>query len=431
MNHRKPAFKFFSVLLSFVLLCSLFSSCGDDASPAMQDLTETGTTEESGTTALPVSVNGVGNRAEFRGVWLSYSEIGNLIAPEADGFYQTLFDRFSSLAQWGFTTVIFHARAFGDAFYASEYFPWSSYLTGTQGVSPGYDPLEIAVQAAHDANLDIHAWINPYRVSYQTDIQSLSASNPARLMAENGKTENLLLTESGIYYNPASLEVQELVLNGIREIIARYAVDGIHIDDYFYPTDTGSADMSSFLSYVQSGGSLTLEDWRRANVSALVSGMYAAVHAQDEDLCFGISPGGVFDTNYNTYYADVETWIASGGYCDYIIPQIYFGFENNSYPYEMLLQEWSTACTASTVDLYIGLALYKTGMRDTYAGSEQTQNEWLNHSDIIARQIQALRGDENCSGFALFSFGDLFSAEENEIRQAEVQHLLQLLDGEE
>ena len=430
MNQRKKAYKRYAAALVLVLLCSLFSSCGDTAEPVMQNITEIGTTQEAGTTALPVSA-GEEKAAEFRAVWLTYSEIGNMITPDADGFYQVLFDRFSTLAQWGFTAVIFHARAFGDAFYASEYFPWSSYITGTEGVSPGYDPLEIAVQAAHEADLELHAWINPYRVSYQTDIQSLSASNPARLMAENGQTENLLQTESGIYYNPASLEVQELVLNGFREIIERYDVDGIHIDDYFYPTDTGSSDLASFLSYVQSGGSMTIEDWRRANVSALVSGIYAAVHAHDASLRFGISPGGAFDTNYNTYYADVQTWISSSGYCDYVIPQIYFGFENNSYPYETLLREWSAACTAPTVDLYIGLALYKTGEQDAYAGSEQAQSEWLNHTDVLARQVQALRAEENCDGFALFSFSDLFADTENAIKQAEIEKLLQILDGEE
>ena len=127
----------------------------------------------------------------------------------------------------------------------------------------------------------------------------------------------------------------------------------------------------------------------------------------------------------------MQTWISSSGYCDYVIPQIYFGFENNSYPYETLLQEWSAACTAPAVDLYIGLALYKTGEHDTYAGSEQAQSEWLNHTDVLARQVQALRADENCGGFALFSFSDLFADTENAIKQAEIEKLLQILDGEE
>ena len=322
----------------------------------------------------------------------------------------------------------FYNIDFGDAFYASEYFPWSSYLTGEQGVAPGYDPLSTAIRAAHDAGLQLHAWINPYRVSYQTDIQSLYATNPARLMAENGQQMDLLQTESGIYYNPASLAAQQLILNGIREILERYDVDGIHIDDYFYPDDVGDSDAPSYMEYTKGGGTLSLNEWRTANVSALVSGIYSAVKAIDPQILFGISPSGMIDKNKTTYYADVATWGSVKGYCDYLLPQIYFGFAHEEYPFVELLDQWSDLCSLDSVKLYIGLALYKTGGTDVYAGGESAQNEWIDNTNLITRQVQALRQNKRCSGFALFSFGDLFSNDTH--KQQEIQRLLQALDGE-
>lgn len=364
---------------------------------------------------------------EFRGFWLTYSEIKSLAAPDADAFYQNLYERFSLLSQNGLNTVIFHARAFADAFYASSIFPWSVYASGTQGVSPGYDMLAVAVRAAHDCSLKIHAWINPYRVSYDTDIQALSDSNPAKQMYVSGETDQLLLPESGIYFDPSSPRVQKLVIDGIREIAANYDVDGIHIDDYFYPSDVGDCDSSRYLAYTQSGGTLSLGDWRRSNVNALVSGIYSAVKAIDPSLVFGISPGGVPETNFSTYYADVSHWATTPGYCDYLIPQIYFGFLNKNYGYERLLSYWTQLCQGGTVELYIGLALYKTGDSESYAGSDEGRSEFTDHADVIKRQVESLRAEGTAKGFAVFSFGDMTKPDVNEIKKSEVSNLFSIL----
>ena len=432
IRHKNAAFL---RIVSFALLMVfVFSSCTDGSQPTVNNLPDeritTGLTEEKQTTSISDESAFTNAQAsvEFRAVWLSYNEISDLVTEDEDSFYRILLDRFSSLNDWGLNTVIFHARAFGDAFYASEFFPWSSYLTGEQGISPGYDPLAVAVRAAHDAGLALHAWINPYRVSYQTDVQALSKTNPARIFAENGQQADLLQTESGIYYNPASLAAQQLILNGIREIVERYDVDGIHIDDYFYPSDVGDSDKELYDSYLYSGGKLSLNDWRKANVTSLVSGIYAMIKAIKPSVVFGISPSGMMDKNENMYYADVDTWISSSGYCDYIIPQIYFGYEHDEYPFAELVKQWSNACSDPSVSLYIGLALYKTGELDAYAGSETAQNEWIEQADLIARQIQTIRENKRCGGFALFSFADLF--QEDEHKQTERQHLMDMLDGE-
>ena len=422
---------FLRVLSVLLLPLFCFTACAEPNKPPSEPVLNEITSQPDSTAS--VTENGTSQTvepkaSEFRAVWVSYTEISDLFTADEVSFYNLLYQRFLSLHDWGFNTVIFHARAFGDAFYASEYFPWSSYLTGEQGVSPGYDPLSTAIRAAHDAGLQLHAWINPYRVSYQTDIQSLYATNPARLMAENGQQMDLLQTESGIYYNPASLAAQQLILNGIREILERYDVDGIHIDDYFYPDDVGDSDAPSYMEYTKGGGTLSLNEWRTANVSALVSGIYSAVKAIDPQILFGISPSGMIDKNKTTYYADVATWGSVKGYCDYMLPQIYFGFAHEEYPFVELLDQWSDLCSLDSVKLYIGLALYKTGGTDVYAGGESAQNEWIDNTNLITRQVQALRQNKRCSGFALFSFGDLFSNDTH--KQQEIQRLLQALDGE-
>lgn len=367
------------------------------------------------------------NEEEMRGFWLSYSEIKSLVASNADDFYQNLYTHFFSLSQAGFNTVFFHARAFADAFYASSYFPWSAYASGTQGEAPGYDLLAVAVRAAHDCSLKIHAWINPYRVSYSTDLLSLSESNPARKMAENGEMDQLLITKSGIYFNPASEKVQNLILRGIQEIVVNYDVDGVHIDDYFYPSDVGNSDAQSYRAFTQGGGNLSLGDWRRSHVNALIRQIYTTVKADNPDMLFGISPGGIPETNYSTYYADVASWVQQTGFCDYLAPQIYFGFLNQNYSYDSLLRYWINLCANSSVKLYIGLPLYKTGEIDSYAGSKEGKREFIENSDIIKRQILRLREEKTIKGFIIFSFGDMIDDNANEIKQKEVSNLFDIL----
>ena len=365
---------------------------------------------------------------DMRAFWMSYLEIGDLFSQGQAGFEQRLTDSFSSLARQGFDTVIFHARAFCDAFYASSIFPWSSALTENATIVTT-DPLAAAINAAHAAGMKLHAWINPYRVSYNNDPNALPAGSPARGMLESGAGNRLMITESGIYLNPAYVENQALIIDGVREILSLYAVDGVHIDDYFYPSDIGDADAGEYQIYTASGGGLSLGDWRRANVNALVGGLYSAVKSMRPDIPFGISPGGVFETNYDTYYADVELWVKNGGYCDYIAPQIYFGFRHGKYAYEPLLSRWNALCENSGVKLYVGLALYKSGKTDAYAVTPEGVGEWQANGDIIARQILAARRMAAYRGFAVFSYGDLLEGG-NETKSKERQNLTSLLSSE-
>ncbi len=362
----------------------------------------------------------------MRAFWMTYAEIADIYNRDPSAFSERLTEIFTDLSAKGFTTAFFHVRAFCDAFYDSAIFPRSASLS-PRGDNAA-DPLACAVAAAHSAGMALHAWVNPYRVSFSADVNALPENSPAKRILDAGESERLLITEQGIYLDPSSVANQALIIDGVREILAGYAVDGIHIDDYFYPASVGDSDAAQYESYTAAGGSLALDDWRRANVNALVSGLCSAVKSFDAAKVFGVSPGGVIQTNYSAYYADVKTWIQTPGYCDYIAPQLYFGFQNATSGFERQLAAWSELFEGSDVRLYVGLALYKSGREDSYAGSDEGINEWILNDDVIARQIAAIRKNPVCSGFILFSYGDLVYQGDNTVKINEAKAVFAALN---
>ena len=343
---------------------------------------------------------------ETRAVWISYLEYQSVLQGKTQKqFRNNIKTMFANIAADGFNTVFVHVRSHSDAMYDSDIFPWSVYCTGTEGTDPGYDPLEIMVDEAHSAGLLIEAWINPYRVKGNSNTAKIAASSPAYKWLDTGK---VIVLDNGIYYNPADEEVIDLVVSGVEEIVRNYNVDGIHFDDYFYPTTSESFDKSYYNEYKKSGGKLGLAAWRRQNVNILIKEVYSAIKAIDSSCRFGISPAGNTEQNYNTLYCDVETWVTSKGYVDYICPQIYFGFNNKTRPYLDVLDEFSSMITNKNVDLIIGLAAYKAGAVDTYAG-DKGKNEWVNNNDILSRQITAARNDSKYAGFALYRYDSIYN----------------------
>lgn len=351
-------------------------------------------------------------------IWISVFDMENMgLKGMSKQEFQAMTDEmFDNSVALGIDTVFCQVRPYGDAFYNSNYFPYSSMLTGTEGKNPGYDPLKIMVSSAHKRGLEIHAWINPYRISNKSnDISKLSDSNPAKIWLTDNNTSNdryVRTHGNGIYYNPAILEVQKLIINGVREICENYDVDGIHIDDYFYPD--GVTDSFDSVEYTASGKNLSLADWRRANVNALVTGMYSAVKSYG--LTFGISPAGNISRNYTDLYADVAKWISTPGYTDYIIPQIYFGYNypKTQFAYLNMLNDWINLTRLSSVKIYIGLGNYKIDTTETALGI--TNNEWVNETDVIARQTKDAY-DKNTNGVVLFSYGSVFGKSNNQIAQ--------------
>lgn len=403
------------ILIFMLAAAFLLSACG-------QNTTEVPT--EMQTEARP----SVSAHTEMRAVWISYSELSmkSERGGTAESFSQKAEAMLKKIKAFGLNTVIVHVRPFSDAFYPSRLFPYSAYLTGVQGAKVDYDPFKIITEQAKAMGLSVHAWINPYRVLLENDFEKLSADNPAKLWyAENPKDERLIVLDSGIYYNPASEAVQKLIIDGARELVRNYAVDGIHMDDYFYPTADPSVDKIQYDRYCAGGGMLSLGDWRRENVSCFVSGMYAAIKAENPNVLLGISPTGDIEKNFSAHYADTARWGKEAGFVDYLMPQLYYGFENQTKPFAKMAEEWAGSVTNPKVSLCFGLALYKCDEKDDYAGTGS--GEWQKNTNILAEQLRLVRNLKGYSGFSLFSFGYLFSEKTSENAKKECENLKSML----
>ena len=263
-----------------------------------------------------------------KSVWMAYFELEKYTSECADSnsFESEIKSAFKKVKSLGLNTITVQVRPCADAFYKSSYFPVSKYCFGVQGSELIYDPLAIMVKAAHNLGLRIEAWVNPYRVSQENDINALSSGNPAKKWLEDTEKSSCVYVADKIYFNPARSEVTELIVNGVKEIVKNYAVDGIHFDDYFYPTTNEEIDEKEYSQYQSSGGDMGLSDWRRNNVCEMIKAVYKAVKEENSSVMFGISPQSKVSTDYSTLYADVEKWASEPGYADYICPQIYFGF---------------------------------------------------------------------------------------------------------
>lgn len=352
---------------------------------------------------------------DMRGVWITYMELS--MENEADKSEAAFRKKFEKIADdcvsFGFNTLIVQVRPFGDALYPSKLYPASHILTGEQGKSPGYDALKIMCESCRKRGLSLHAWINPYRVTASQTPAKLSADNPYRKNPSIG-----IKTESGIILNPADETARQLIVDGVREIVSQYPVDGIHFDDYFYPTDIGDADSGSYEAYRQTvpqDAAMDLSDWRRANVNLLVAETYLTVHRYSQTAVFGISPQGNLGNNAQLY-ADVESWCRAKGYLDYICPQLYFSLDNPALRFADALGAWTTLDFAADVKLYIGLAGYK-------AGTDADSGTWQAHDDILSQELIILNSNQNVNGFMLYSYSSLH----DEAAKDEMQNMKKVL----
>ena len=397
----KKLFPFMVIIISLLL-----SSCQPNKQPIPQN---------ESTTPNPQSAV---NEAELRGVWIScYDHIS--AAGKSREEYKTETDRmFRTIAACGLNTAFVHLRAFSDAFYESEIFPYSSYIAGNQGEELLFDPFEVMLESAKVHKISVHGWINPFRISTQTDISLLSEKNPAKKILDGGnKNGEICILENGIYYNPSCASNHKLILDGVKEIITKYDIDGIHIDDYFYPSADEKTDKIQYSEYKSSGGSLPLYEWRKINVNAFISALYSAVKAADSTLTVSISPAAEIQKNKTELYADCEQWLAGKGYADLIIPQIYYGFEHEKLAFEPTLSSWSGLARNPEVRLACGIAAYKCGKTDNYAGAGT--GEWQECSDMLAKQLKVIRSNKSYGGFVVFSYSDLI----REDCKAEIQNL--------
>ncbi len=299
--------------------------------------------------------------ADFRGAWITtvYSLDFPSTQNDVEGQKAEFADKLDQLKAIGINSVFVQVRPKADAFYESKLNPWSSVLTGEQGKYPGYDVMEYMIEEAHRRGMEFHAWLNPYRVTTSgTDVSELSSDHMAR------KNPDWLIThENALYFNPELQEVKDYIAATVEEIILNYDVDGIHFDDYFYPSNYALPDGETPDGAVANA--------RRQHINDMVKLVYDTVKKTDSKVEFGISPSGIWknDTSdengsktrgYEAYYgvfADALSWI-SGGYIDYIAPQIYWETGNEYADYETLVEWWSKQVENTDVDFYVGHGVY-------------------------------------------------------------------------
>ncbi len=328
-----------------------------------------------GTAAVQARSAGAGE--EFRAVWVAtvYAlDFPSKATADPEELRSQTDEILRGCADMGMNAVILQVRPTCDALYPSSVFPWCRYLTGDQARPPadGFDPLAYWIERAHALGLELHAWINPYRVTRggEEEFNALAPNSPAVL-----HPEWVVKHEENYYLNPGLPQVRELVIQGAEELVSRYDVDGVHLDDYFYP----GSDFDDAAAFAQYGAGFgDVGDWRRENVNRLVKELGERLHAIDPELSYGISPSGVWadrrnkpegsDTtggyeSYNAAYADSRKWVKEG-WIDYICPQIYWYIGHKSMDYAAIARWWSDTAAGTGVALYIGMADYQAGNSD-------------------------------------------------------------------
>ena len=336
------------------------------------------------------------NYSEVKGVWISYLDIMEMPSASASAFRDAIGRIYDNCAELGLNTVYVHARSHGDAYYSSDLFPHTKYLSGN------FDALEIMIDEAHKRNLSFQAWINPLR---GCTVKDASRQNGYRFGDWIGGGTRVVEVSGTYYLNPAYDEVIEYIAEGAREIVANYDVDGLHIDDYFYPTTDASFDSAAF----KNSGYKTLSDFRFANCDKLVKSLYSTVKSANTSAVFGVSVQGSLPNNYNNMYADVKKWCAQSGYTDYIMPQIYFGFDNSTEPFAECIKTWDNIAASGSIPLIVGITASKIGNVDNWAG--QGKNEWITDENILMRQFLECCEQTQYGGISLFRYGCIFSPE--------------------
>jgi uncharacterized lipoprotein YddW (UPF0748 family) len=341
---------------------------------------------------------------EMRGIWIA--TVRNIDWPSKDTLAAQaqraeLIDIYDRAVAAGFNTVVFQVRPATDAVYRSDLEPWSVLLTGRQGTDPGYDPLEFAVREAHARGLEIHAWINPFRAGNASDTSVLASTHQW-----NSRRALVRVYGAQLWLDPGEPEAREHSLRVVSDIVRRYDLDGIHMDDYFYPYPVrdsvrgGNLVFPDSASFAKSGSSLSIDDWRRENIDRFVERMYRTAHEIKPHIKVGISPFGIwrpgnppsvagFDA-YASIYADARKWLQSG-WVDYFVPQLYWAISAPQQSFPALLDWW---LSENTMRRYVwpGLATYRASAQTN--GFSRTE---------IAEQVKIIRSRMPTPGHVMFN----------------------------
>ncbi len=340
--------------------------------------------------------------SEFRGVWVATVANIDWPPPRATSEAQKAdFIRILDMHKRnGMNAIIMQIRPSGDAFYPSPYEPWSQFLTGVQGKSPSpfYDPLAFMIQETHKRGMEFHAWLNPYRAEFSLGKSSISPDHMLR------KRPDWFVTYGNArYFDPANKEVQQFVINVIHDIVRRYDVDAIHMDDYFYPYPVGGRDFPDDNAYRRSGTTLSKGDWRRSNVDSIIKNISIVIKKTKPYVKFGISPFAVWRnasddalgsdskgglTNYDHLFADVLLWMRKG-WIDYVTPQLYRPIGDALIDYQKLADWW--AANSFGKHVYIGHGIYRALEAGASGTGFKNRNELPNQIKIL-RSIPGIQG---------------------------------------
>lgn len=381
---KKDFTRFLTICAVAGALC-LPWACSDDDDKYLPDddremRTGTGTTDSVGETPiLP--------KKQMRAVWIA--TVYGIDWPQATynsvrqkRLYTNYLDR---LVKMNINTVFFQVRPMADAFYDSPYEPWSQYITGTRGRKPIYDVLKFMIDEAHKRCISFHAWINPYRIAVDNSGNGNFPALDKKIPAELVKTYKKIQV-----YNPALPETRARLDSIVKDLIVKYDVDGIHMDDYFYPTTFVAGetmgDDAEFQKYGK--GFSKIEDWRRQNVTLMVRSLQQVISDTRREVVFSISPQGNIENDYNGQYADVNKWMAQG-WLDLMIPQIYYKTGTGYYDFNNRVAQWAT--NAKRCGLAVGYGIYRFDPASTTAGFKT--NAMLSEQFRIADAKRKITGD--------------------------------------
>ncbi len=343
---------------------------------------------------------------EFRGAWIA--TVANIDWPSKKGLSvseqkQEFIDLINNLQLSGINALIVQVRPVADAFYPSSFEPWSEYLTGKQGQAPSpyYDPLQFMIDAAHARGMEFHAWLNPYRAT-----MNLRSSTTHRDHISREHPEWFITYGDKKYFNPGLPEVMNFVTDVVRDLVTRYDIDAVHMDDYFYPYKIAGKEFNDEAAYRKYGNGLSKDDWRRSNCDSIVRMIHETILNTKPMLRFGISPFGVWRnsskdpngsltragvSNYDDLYADILLWLKKG-WIDYVAPQLYWEIGHRLCDYNTLVDWWGKNNYGKQV--YVGHAMYK--------GLEKPNAAWSN-PDELPDEIKVLRSNPNLNGSIFFS----------------------------
>lgn len=339
------------------------------------------------------------NYPNQKAVWFAFLDLEPMLKNAAESDFRTAVSAaFDNVAELGCNTVYVHVRSHGDAYYPSSYYPFTAAYSGTMGIAPDYDPLAVMITLAHERGLSFHAWINPMRTTSKQLFAQMPEYYTLKQWYNSDSTKGTFLVydkDTDFYWlSPAYSAVRELICNGVAEIVSRYDVDAIHIDDYFYPTTSASFDKAAF----EASGETDRAAWRRSVVNTLVREIYSTVKSCNQTVLFGVSPQGNVDNNLNKLYADVETWCRTPGYLDYIVPQIYYGF-NDKLAFDAAAGQWLQMVRLPGISLVCGIAAYKVGVN----------SEWKS-GEILTKQTNYIKNMPVYSGIAYYRYDSFFGS---------------------